>query len=429
MSKPLNIMQSHRSILPTTKHGIDNYTLVIPTGEGFYECLLTIHESQPGTGARVSVKPPVGAQGSQQISVEWWQNGASSLRYQLEAFTTDVKIKSPLPSPTAMMTEFLPSRHGFHFINLFPPYPDIILPTPFGKIKIGNAQDGLCGGMVYTALDFFHASQPIPETTNPPTGDMLFDLLVKRLFESFNLPFGISKYIELMNSYLPDGETESSLHGIGSHGRAWKTIRDEWPGIKTILDAGQPCPLGLIRVKSTDYRKLGLNHQVLAYGYDVAGDVVSLFIYDPNYLKNDDIRISFNISNPELPATMTYSTGEPLFAFFKVDYRFKIPFSGRVGNSRILVFEQPNFAGRMKNISVGSPNLALVEDGVFNDQISSFIIVSGDWMFYKNRGFNSPYMQNGKPLTLGPGHYPQLGPLGIQDNDISSLMSTDALDN
>lgn len=421
MSKSLNVMRQHTSVLPTHKRGVDSFTFTPPEGETFHSCRLTLHESRPEAGARIRSQPPKGTSGKQEIAVEWWHTGSTRLRYQLEGFANPISPAPQTPSPTRHMTAFKPSVHGFHFNNAFPPHPDITLGTPFGKLKIGNAKNGLCGGMVFTTLDFFHTQQPIADTRTPPTGDILFNYIVKRLFDSFGLPFGIKNYIELMNPNLPDGETALSKGGAAPHGRAWRTIREEWPLIKTLLDAGQPCPLGLVRIKSTDLRKLGENHQVMAYGYDVVGDDLTLYIYDPNYCDNDYVTIKLNLAHPEHPTPMIYSTGEPLLAFFAVKYRFHPPFSENTTPGRILIFEQPGFAGRQKDIHLGSPNLTLTEDGVFNDQISSFIIASGNWMFFKHSGFNSPYLRNGQPLVVGPGQYPSLNALGLPDNDISSL--------
>ena len=42
------------------------------------------------------------------------------------------------------------------FTNAWPSEPAVVLPTPFGKINIGNAAAGLCGGMVFAALDYWH---------------------------------------------------------------------------------------------------------------------------------------------------------------------------------------------------------------------------------------------------------------------------------
>lgn len=417
MSKILDLTKRHASLLPTPKRGVDTFSLSLPTGETFHSCRLTLLETVPGAGARILSAPGATAGGQGQVSVEWWHPGAARLRYQLEAFSSNGQAASGPVSPSAVLTGFDPLVHGFRFNNAFPPHPHIQLPTPFGRIRIGDAKNGLCGGMVFAALDYFHAGQPVPETRKPPSGDILFDYIVKRLYDSFNLPFGIGGYIELMQPGLPD--YAAGFNALSS--RAWRTARQEWPIIKTLLDAGQPCPLGLVRVKSTDLRKLGENHQVMTYGYDVKDDQLTLFIYDPNYQDNDKIRIMLDLSGPEEPTTMKYSTGEPLFAFFHVRYRFNPPPVESAAKGRILIFEGRNFEGRAKDISLGSPNLSLSEDGFFDDQVSSFIIANGNWMFYKHSGFRSPYMRAGKPLVLGPGQYPDVEALGIPEDDISSL--------
>jgi hypothetical protein len=225
------------------------------------------------------------------------------------------------------MTGFIPSQHGFRFANSFPHVPDITLNIPFGKIVLGDAADGLCGGMVFAALDHFIAKRPIPAVTTPPTGNPLFDFLVRRLLESFNLPFGIVNYITLMNPDFPDGETSLSEKGFAPHGRAWHTIRTEWPAIKKILDSGQPCPLGLVRVKASDLSQLGNNHQVLATGYDVIDDLLTLYIYDPNFPNRDNLTLTINLAHPEQFTPIQYNSfdGLPVFAFFRVKYKFIPP--------------------------------------------------------------------------------------------------------
>lgn len=421
MSKIFTAMKSHASLIPAPKRGLDTFSITLPEGETFHSCRLTLHETRPGAGAKIKTRPATNATGPQPVSVEWWHTGGMKLRYELEGFATPAGSTTTLPPPTAKMTGFEPARHGFHFNNAFPTQPQIQLNTPFGRIKIGDAKNGLCGGMVFAALDYFHASQPIPETKKPPTGDLLFNYIVKRLYDSFNLPFGISNYIELMQPDLPEGESGPNAFGRIARRRAWKTIREEWPIIKTLLDAGQPCPLGLVRVESPDLRKLVENHQVLAYGYDITGDQLTLFIYDPNYQDNNHIRITLDLSNPEQPAAMKSSTGEKLYALFHIRYRFNPPPAESATQGRILIFEKRDFEGKTKDIAFGSPNLSFSEDGFFDDQVSSFIIASGNWMFFKDSGFRTPYLRGGQPLVLGPGRYPSLEALGLPDNDISSL--------
>ena len=74
-----------------------------------------------------------------------------------------------MPDPIS----FLPSQDGLAFTNAWPSEPAVVLPTPFGKINIGNAAAGLCGGMVFAALDFWHTGIQ-PPATRPAPGEPLY---------------------------------------------------------------------------------------------------------------------------------------------------------------------------------------------------------------------------------------------------------------
>lgn len=222
-------------------------------------------------------------------------------------------VLAGMPARAVARTAFDPRLHGFAFINSFPAYPHLRLWTPFGALRIGDARNGLCGGMVFAALDYFYAGQPVPAVSQPPAGDALFGYLVRRLYDSFNFPLGVWAYVALMRPSRAEG----------AHSRAWRTLQREWPRLRARLEAGAPCPLGLVRIRSGDLRRLGENHQVLAYGYEQQGSRVSLLLYDPNYGRTDRVRLTFDLAAPEAP--MTYSTGEPLLAFFGVRYRFCRP--------------------------------------------------------------------------------------------------------
>src|ERR1700704_1817227 len=175
---------------------------------------------------------------------------------------------------------FLPSTSGLHFSNYYPHEPEIVVKLPLGpSLALGDAANGLCGGMVFVVRDYFEAKRPVPADTEPPPGGSpLYQYIVKRLMESFNLPLGIGRYIELMEPAFPDVGL-----GFGLPGRASVMLRNEWPRIQTDLDAGHPVPLGLVKIKSSQPRDLCKNHQVLAYGYDLNGTDLTLWLYDPNY--------------------------------------------------------------------------------------------------------------------------------------------------
>lgn len=220
---------------------------------------------------------------------------------------------------------FKPSVSGFRFANSFAPLPYNI-NVAGTNVPIGDASNGMCGGMVYAVRDYFEAGYltPPPNAT-APSGGPLFDYLSRRLFDSFNLPEGPVKYLHLMNPDLPDHETWFSNAGLAPHGRAWVMIMEEWPNIKADLDQGRLSPLALIRVKDHDPFKMGENHQVLAYGYSLNGNDLTIDVYDPNYPGNDSVTISLNIGDPQHTTDVTYSTGETMYCFFRPGYNYVEP--------------------------------------------------------------------------------------------------------
>jgi hypothetical protein len=117
-------------------------------------------------------------------------------------------------------TDFLPSRDGFKFSNSWPNTP-YSLPPLKGSIldlKYGNAENGLCGGMVLAALDYFLSGQEIPQAIMAPSGerDPLFVYLVERLFDTFSVN-SVSLLLKLMNPAYPDtDENILSTFGLAS---------------------------------------------------------------------------------------------------------------------------------------------------------------------------------------------------------------------
>ena len=56
---------------------------------------------------------------------------------------------------------FLPSTRGLHFPNAFPHVPNLEIDLPGGTtIPVGDAANGLCGGMAYMVRDLFEAGLP-----------------------------------------------------------------------------------------------------------------------------------------------------------------------------------------------------------------------------------------------------------------------------
>lgn len=108
---------------------------------------------------------------------------------------------------------FAPSRNGLHYSNTsWPNVPDLQLPTPFGPINIGSAANGLCGGMALAVADLWTAKVPPPPSrANPQQRSAAFNDLVSRLFDSFNIPGGVTQYCGWMNTHI----------GVGADGSVW----------------------------------------------------------------------------------------------------------------------------------------------------------------------------------------------------------------
>jgi len=204
---------------------------------------------------------------------------------------------------SARVPGFLPSTCGFRFANFFPPQPLFRL----ARLPIGNASRGLCGGMVFAAYDFFERGCPPPDDREPPDhGSPLFSYLVRRLFQSFHLPWGPLRYYRWMAA----GDDLLLRH----------TVRHEWPRVRRELDAGRLTPLGLIRTRSRNPLRLGENHQVLAYGYGLHEPSGSLLlaVYDPNHPGRDDLTLALDL---RAPSGVVSSSGEPFRGFFHTPYR------------------------------------------------------------------------------------------------------------
>jgi hypothetical protein len=219
---------------------------------------------------------------------------------------------------------FLPSTHGLHFSNSFPDGPAITVNVGRRRLGIGNAANGLCGGMVFAVLDYWtHGLLPPGHVSPPAPATPFFSYLVRRLLDSWHLPSGPLKYLGLMSPWLPDADERRGP--VNVRGRAWRILMREWPAIKADLDMGVPVPLGLVRVKSANPLALGHNHQVLAYGYDVMGSAVTLSIYDPNLADADQVTLSLDLGNPGVRVPITMHPDGDLVSFFRVPYVAKDP--------------------------------------------------------------------------------------------------------
>jgi hypothetical protein len=235
-----------------------------------------------------------------------------------------------------MVPGFLPSTSGLHFANSFPSVPHFIINILGAQVPIGDASNGLCGGMVFTVRDYSEAGSPPPSDSTPPSSGPLYDYLVNRLYASFNLPFGPLRYMGLMNPALPDHETDFSRMGLAPHGRAWVMINEEWPRVRADIDNNRLSPLGLVSIKSLDPFQIGQNHQVLAYGYELDSANLVVWVYDPNYPNNNNLTISLSLADPQHTTSVSYSGSlggdNRVWCFFRPDYTYSSPPAVVAGN-------------------------------------------------------------------------------------------------
>ncbi|GAA0558612.1 hypothetical protein GCM10010172_47050 [Paractinoplanes ferrugineus] len=223
-----------------------------------------------------------------------------------------------------MERSFLPSRDGFAFANRWPRQPAVSLSTPFGPVGVGNAAGGLCGGMVFAALDYWHAEIATP-ADQPGADHPLYRFFVHRLVDSWHFPAGLVQYYRWMN--LPDADVGFSVRGrrvLVARGLRRRTVEVQWARIAKDLDRSVPVPLGVVTAASRDPRDLALNHQVLAVGYTREADRVMVRVYDPNRGRRDDTFIAFDTGTPGHARTFDHNLGlgdRPVRGFFRAGYR------------------------------------------------------------------------------------------------------------
>jgi hypothetical protein len=192
---------------------------------------------------------------------------------------------------------FQPSTHGFAFTNAWPAAPALRIR----RLGIGDVRNGLCGGMVFAALDYWRAGRP-PPGDRPNGGEPLFRFLVRRLIDSWHLPVTGVRYYRWM--------LRSDEDVAARTGRELEAIRAQ-------LDRGEPVPLGVVTTASRDPRLIGRNHQVLAYG--IQGQTIS--VYDPNHGQRDDITIEVAPDGIRHNLAIAF----PIRGLFRVAYQARNP--------------------------------------------------------------------------------------------------------
>ncbi len=225
---------------------------------------------------------------------------------------------------------YLPSTHGFAFSNRWPAehITSITLPDPFGDILVGNAAWGLCGGMSFASRDYFDAHLWAPtQSTNPKgEGDPLFDYIVQRLAQSLGVG-DAADFIKYADPVYPD--TDDPTLGDG---RNWVMAHVAFPAIRDVIDSGHPCPIGIVIGKLPDVTKIG--HQVCVYAYQLSGQNLTLWVYDPNSPGpgSDNITMQLDISRTDqalINVNSKINVSHAPICFFTQSYEQRSPLMGR----------------------------------------------------------------------------------------------------
>jgi hypothetical protein len=194
-------------------------------------------------------------------------------------------------------TWFDPNRHGFAFANLFDFRLAFDVPW-LGAIDLGSIVYGLCGGMCFAALDYWHAGIPVPTDANVRDLGRLYPWIWRRQIDSLTLPTGPLRVFQSMM------RSDADLAGLATgreHHRLMRRLARAEPAV-------------LLLVRGAGMADPTINHQVVAVRAEQRADATTLWLYDPNY--------------PAEHPTMTidgsgcvHSTGERDRGYYVLDYR------------------------------------------------------------------------------------------------------------
>jgi hypothetical protein len=230
---------------------------------------------------------------------------------------------------------FSPAAYGLPYANAWPHIPLLELQLgTLARLSIGDAANGLCGGMSFTAADLHAAGVRPGDAARPEAGTARFDYIVARQMDSFAGVAVPLRFYSLMRTVRPEREPlwadVLGSFGIDRHSRGWVMVRQEWPRVRADLDAGRLAMIGLLSVVDDDPFRMNRNHQVVAYGYDLEGNDLTLWIYDSNWPKDDEVTLRLDIGDPRAPVTTTWSRADrQVVCFFRAPYASRDPLPWR----------------------------------------------------------------------------------------------------
>ena len=235
---------------------------------------------------------------------------------------------------TVVRLPFRPEAHGFHFSNSFT--SNFVGPS----IRF----DGLCGGMVLGAFNYFRYGLPIPPHINDDIrGGFTVDFEILR-----TLPGTTDVVDYIFHSQVATLENISIVQFVNPFEPSFS---EELRKVRARIDRGQYLILGM-RMRPTAG---GLGHQVLCYGYDT--DAQAAIVYDPN---NPDREVQITAARSGSNDLVLTPSAGPIDERFKAMFEQQELFADRVSDR--VTYDGPDNVARNLNFAVRPP-LVNVQDG------------------------------------------------------------------
>jgi hypothetical protein len=193
---------------------------------------------------------------------------------------------------------------------------------------------GLCGGMSFLTRDIFESGTPqLRGRSSSEIPLVTAQHILGRLINSFEGPGVVPRWLQ---------KTAEFDHGtvFGGPGLYAETV-NEVPGIRSTIDAGRLCPIGVITLRSAAPWDVFQNHVVLVFGYEIVGHRCRLHVYDCNLPGRDDITIELDIADTK-PAKPIDTNGSVFVrGFFQLPYTHADPASAYVDDAVVTIASSP----------------------------------------------------------------------------------------
>ncbi len=244
--------------------------------------------------------------------------------------------------PIPFVTNFKPSTNAPQFANgPWPPGTEITLIDIPGlpKVSIDATKMGFCGGMSFLTRDIFESgTQQLRGTSAALIPLSLARMILTRLGQSFSGPNVVPRWLHA-TSELDHGTV---LLGPGLFA---ETVAD-CAVVTSEIDAGRLCPIGVVLTQSAGPWDVFQNHVELVWGYERAGDILTLHVYDCNNPNRDDIVIQLDVSSPTPAKTITTNgTAGPaagtIRGFFPLPYTHADPSPAYIDDAVVTTLALP----------------------------------------------------------------------------------------